>query len=253
MRNFYKYLIIILIIVFNCNTMSANPLVDKDWLKDKVCKENIKILEVHRSRKEYEISHIPCSIYTNFYTDGWRETRNSISFLMPSTNNLETLIGSLGILSSDYVIIVAHGSGKYDAAESAAVYFTFKYLGHKNISILDGGFKSWKEDWDNDTETGFILPKQKIYKSNVNKNIVANKGDVLALINKSGYLIDARSSAMYIGVNTSLPAIRSGTIPNAVNIPNDWLLINNSLYFQNRENLEKIFEFNGILKKDGQI
>ena len=83
MRNFYKYLIIILIIVFNCNTMSANPLVDKDWLKDKVCKENIKILEVHRSRKEYEISHIPCSIYTNFYTDGWRETRNSISFLMP--------------------------------------------------------------------------------------------------------------------------------------------------------------------------
>ena len=54
-------------------------------------------------------------------------------------------------------------------------------------------------------------------------------------------------------MNTSLPAIRSGTIPNAVNIPNDWLLINNSLYFQNRENLEKIFEFNGILKKDGQI
>ncbi len=253
MRIFNKYLFVLLIFIFSCNSGYSNPLVDKDWLKDKICKDNIKIIEVHRSKKEYEIAHIPCSIYTNFYTDGWRETRNSIPLLMPSINSLEILIGSLGISSSDHIVIVAPGSGKYDAAETTALYFTFKYLGHKNISILDGGLKSWKEDWDNDTETGFISPEEKIYKSIPNKTILASKDDVLELINKSGYLIDARTPGLYMGINTSLPAIRSGTIPNALNIPNDWLLINDSLYFQNKEDLEKIFEFNGVFKKDGQI
>ena len=253
MRIFNKYLFILLILIFDCKSGYSNPLVDKDWLKNKICKDNIKIIEVHRSKKEYEIAHIPCSIYTNFYTDGWRETRNSIPLLMPSINSLEILIGSLGISSSDHIVIVASGSGKYDAAEAAALYFTFKYLGHKNISILDGGLKSWKEDWDNDTETGFILPEEKIYKSIPNKTILASKDDVLEVTNKSGYLIDARTSALYMGINTSMPAIRSGTIPNAVNIPNDWLLINDSLFFQKKNDLERIFEFNGISKKNGQI
>ena len=45
-------------------------------------------------------------------------------------------------LSSCY--ISASGTGKYDAAEAAAIYFTFKYLGHEKVSILDGGFKEWK-------------------------------------------------------------------------------------------------------------
>ena len=253
MRIFNKFLFVLLILIFGYKSGYSNPLVDKDWLKDKICKDNIKIIEVHRSKKEYEIAHIPCSIYTNFYTDGWRETRNSIPLLMPSINSLEILIGSLGISSSDHIVIVASGSGKYDAAEAAALYFTFKYLGHKNISILDGGLKSWKEDWDNDTETGFILPEEKIYKSIPNKTILANKDDVLEVTNKSGYLIDARTSALYMGINTSIPAIRSGTIPNAVNIPNDWLLINDSLFFQKKNDLERIFEFNGISKKNGQI
>jgi len=250
---FNKYLFIIFIYFFNLNIIYADPLVDKDWLKNKICKDNIKILEVHRSKKDYEIAHIPCSIYTNFYSDGWRETKDKIPLLMPSVSNLEKLIGSFGISSSDYVIIVAPGLGKYDAAEAAAIYFTFKYLGHKNISLLDGGFKSWKEDWDNDTETGFILPQKKIYTSQVNKNLLANKEDVLKVINKSGYLIDARSSAMYMGINSLFPALRPGTIPNAVNIPNDWVLKNNTLFFQERENLEKIFEYSGISKKEGQI
>ena len=98
---FNKYLFIIFIYFFNLNIIYADPVVDKDWLKNKICKDNIKILEVHRSKKDYEIAHIPCSIYTNFYSDGWRETKDTIPLLMPSVSNLEKLIGSFGISSSD--------------------------------------------------------------------------------------------------------------------------------------------------------
>ena len=246
-------IIYLFIFILNIHSAFANPLVENEWLKDKVCTEGFKILEVHRSKKEYELSHIPCSVFTNFYSSGWRETRNKVPLLMPKTKNLEKLIGSLGITNSDYVIIVAPGTGKYDAAETAAIYFTFKYLGHEKVSILNGGLKSWKEDWDSETETGFILSQEKPYKAKINQNIIANKEDVLDIINKKGYLIDARPSDMFIGINTSFPALRTGTIPDAINLPNSWLLKNNTLYFQDKENIIKIIEHSGISKKGDQI
>ena len=246
-------IIYFLIIIFNAHVALANPLVEKEWLKDKVCAEGFIIVEVHRSKKEYELSHIPCSVFTNFYTSGWRETRNKIPLLMPKTEKLEKLIGSLGIINSDHVIIVGSGTGKYDAAETTAVYFTFKYLGHQKISILNGGLKNWQESWDSETDSGFIAPNNKSYKAKINENIIASKEDILGLINKKGYLIDARPSDMFIGINTSFPALRTGTIPDAINLPNSWLLKNNTLYFQDKENIIKIIKHSGISKKGGQI
>ena len=75
----------------------------------------------------------------------------------------------------------------------------------------------------------------------------------MKVINKNGYLIDARPSVMYMGINSSFPSLRFGTIPDAINIPNDWLLNNDSLSFQDKINLEKILSHSGITKKDGQI
>lgn len=248
-----KTVIYLYIFIFFVNNTYSAALVDNEWLKDKLCKNGFVILEVHRSKKEYEISHIPCSIYTNFYIDGWRETRNKIPLLMPKTSDLEILIGSLGISNNDHIIVVAPGTGNYDAAETAAIYFTFKYLGHVKISILNGGFKGWSKDWDSETETGHNKPIIKTYNAKINSNILANKEDVLAILDKEGYLIDARPSDMFFGINRSLPALRSGTIPKSINIPNSWLMKNNTLYFHDKENLSKIMEYSGISEKNGQI
>ena len=38
------------IFIFNIHSIHANPLVESEWLKDKVCEEGYKILEVHRSK-----------------------------------------------------------------------------------------------------------------------------------------------------------------------------------------------------------
>ncbi len=68
MFKFKKYILFFLILIFNFNVVNATPLVNKDWLKDKICNDNIKVIEVHRSKKDYELAHIPCSIFTNFYS-----------------------------------------------------------------------------------------------------------------------------------------------------------------------------------------
>ena len=77
------------------------------------------------------------------------------------------------------LLLLRSGTGKYDAAETTAVYFTFKYLGHQKISILNGGLKSWQESWDSETDSGFIAPNNKSYKAKINENIIASKEDIL--------------------------------------------------------------------------
>ena len=249
---FQKYLILIFILIFNTKVYSE-PLVNSDWIEDKICKKGYIVLELNRSKNNYQISHIPCSVYTNFYDSGWRVSRNDIPLAMPEVEHLVEVIKNHGISNSHHVIISASGTGKYDAAEAAAIYFTFKYLGHEKVSILDGGFKEWKKKWDRDLETGFKKVNKGNFKAYVNENILANKSDVLKLIDKKGYLIDARSTDMYLGINMSFPALRNGTISNSVNVPNEWLLKNDTLYFQDKEKLELIYNYSGIKKKEGII
>ena len=68
---FQKYLILIFILIFNSKVYSE-PLVNSDWIEDKICKKGYVVLELNRSKNNYQISHIPCSVYTNFYDSGWK-------------------------------------------------------------------------------------------------------------------------------------------------------------------------------------
>ena len=247
-----RYFIVLMVFMFNSIVYSA-PLVNSEWLEDKVCQKGYVVLEVYRSKKEFELSHIPCSVYTNFYESGWRETRNDMPLMLPEINKLVKVIERHGISNSDHIILSAPGIGTYDAAETAALYFTFKYLGHNKISILDGGFKSWIKEWDRDVDIGIKIPSEGKFMANINSNIIANKEDIKNIINNSGYIVDARPSDMFLGINMSFPAIRNGTIPNAANIPNKWLLKNETLYFQDKDRLQDIYNYAGATKKEGMV
>ena len=245
--------IICVLVLLKFTIVEAQSLVDVNWLEGKACDDNLIVLEVHRGKKDYELAHIPCSVYTNFYKNGWRESRGKVYFLLPSVTKLVKVVEDHGISNKDRVIIASSGRGKYSAAEAAAIYYTLKYLGHNNVSILDGGVPSWNSDWNRDTETDFEEPKKGRFVPNVNNDIYADKDDVLLYLNKKQQLIDARSSDKYLGINSSSDSMRKGTIPGAINIPNIWLLKNNTLYFHNKDNLKKIFDFSGIKSNEPLI
>ena len=75
----------------------------------------------------------------------------------------------------------------------------------------------------------------------------------LLYLDKKQQLIDSRSSDKYLGINSSSDSMRKGTIQAAINIPNIWLLKNNTLYFHNKDNLIKIFDFSGIKSNEPLI
>ena len=126
--------------------LKASPIVSATWLSQNLCKENIKLIEVGSSYNSYLVEHIKCSQYTNFYKDGWRDNKKKVPMYLPEPEFLINILKKMGISNADHVILYPKkNTDIYSMAETTAIYFTFKFLGHKKISILDGGYPYFKK------------------------------------------------------------------------------------------------------------
>ena len=146
--------------------LKASPIVSANWLSQHLCKENIKLIEVGSSYNSYLVEHIKCSQYTNFYKDGWRENKKKVPMYLPEPEFLIKILKEMGIGNADHVILYPKkNTDIYSMAETTAIYFTLKFLGHEKISILDGGYPNFKKKFDLLIEEGEF--KTRKFKKNI--------------------------------------------------------------------------------------
>ena len=210
---------------------AAPPLVDVAWLAERTCTDGLAVLDVRRSRTDHEIGHVPCATFTNFYEDGWRETRAEVPLRLPPPTRTAALLGRLGISPHDHVVIVAPGTGRYDAAEAAAIFVSLRSVGHADVSILDGGLAAWTAHWENDVDTGYRPPVPRSYQPGPAPPILADQAAVRDAIASDRPLVDLRTSDQYIGLNRNETVLRHGTLPGARNVPLAWFLVDGTLFF----------------------
>ncbi len=246
------FLFFLLTIFTNVN---SQPLVSSTWLSNNLCNNNIKLVEVGSSYNSYLVEHINCSQFTNFYKNGWRETINDVAMQLPKIDTLVRIIENMGISEKDHVILYAKKINDYYAvAETTAIYFTFKLLGHKKISILDGGYPDFKKNFGLLTEEGsFKLDPAHGYEVNFDKSILANTNDVVFNKTNNFPLVDSREQDFYLGINKLEGFKEYGTIRNSVNIPSKWFLENRGLKFNNIQLINYIFNQSGIDTKENVI
>lgn len=239
-----KILFLIFIFLLN-NSVISNPLVNSTWVSKNLCKENIKLIEIGSSYNSYLVEHIKCSQYTNFYKDGWRVNDNGVAMQLPKYNNLVNIIKKMGIKNQDHVILYPKKVSDYYAiAETSAIYFTFKLLGHEKISILDGGYPDFKKNFDLLTEEGeFKIEPDSDYKININNTILANVNDILKNKNNNFHIVDSREKDFYLGINKIKGFKELGTIKGALNIPSKWFLKNRGLTFNDIKVLKGIYDY----------
>ena len=211
--------------------VAAAPLVDVAWLAERTCTDGLAVLDVRRSRTDHEVGHVPCATFTNFYEDGWRETRAGVPLRLPPPARTAALLGRLGISPDDHVVIVAPGSGRYDAAEAAAIFVSLRSVGHADVSILDGGLAAWTTHWENDVDTGYRPPAPRSYEPRPAPPILADRAAVREAIASARPLVDLRTSDQYLGLNRNATVLRHGTLPGARNVPLAWFLVDGTLVF----------------------
>ena len=226
---------------------TAGPLVDAAWVKANITTDNVVFLDLRGNRRAYQAAHIPGARWTSYGRDGWRVKIKNVPGMLPPTAKLEALIGRLGIGNEDHVVLAPAGWDATNMGIATRIYWTFKVLGHDQVSILDGGMNAYLADKKNPREKGAATPQPKTFKGRFRPELLATAEDVMKAISvKNTTLIDHRPPGQYMGVNKSGSVKRLGTLPGAKNVPAMWTTVNDGGVFRSREALVKLYKALGV-------
>ena len=234
---------------------AADPLVSVDWVKANLEKPGIVYIDF-APPADYLRGHIPGAVNSNYAKDGWREERASdkVPDMLPvKLDGLGEMIGKLGIDNGTHVVLVPAGMSSTDMGVGTRVYWTFKVLGHDNVSLLDGGMAAWTKDKKNPLQTGAPRIEPKTFKIAVRKDMIVTMDDVKKAKAAGVLLVDNRPEDQYVGINRHPKATQSGTIEGAKNLPNGWLTVNGMGEFRDRSQLDQLYKVASVPTSGDQI
>ncbi|MGH6728083.1 MAG: sulfurtransferase [Pseudolabrys sp.] len=198
----------------------TQPLVSPAWLNAHLRDAGLVVLDIRSaidgSKPEtFALGHIPGAVHSDYDKAGWRVTRNNVPFMVPTTPELEKLIGDLGIDENSHVVVVPAGVNVLDFGSAARTYWTLKYSGVVNVSILDGGLAAWKEA-GLPLATGPQAPSPAIFTATLDNSILARAPEVEKIEQSGGAtLVDARPISFFLGKEKAPAAQAYGHIPGA--------------------------------------
>jgi thiosulfate/3-mercaptopyruvate sulfurtransferase len=203
------------------HAQEVTPLVTAEWLKAHASDENLKIIDIRDDIEATDLGDLPYianAAVAPYASAGWRTEVEGVPGQIPPVEQIAELIGNLGIDGDDHVVIVPWGTDSSEFGGATRVYWTFKYLGHEDVSILDGGWRQYDAQGGERVAEAFV-PGATTFPYEVNEALRATTADVEAALADGTTLVDGRPEEQYLGQAKS-PVVRiEGTIPGAVNIP----------------------------------
>ena len=191
---------------------------------------------------EYLVEHITGAIY--FDIDIVADTASPFPRTMPSAKAFTAMMQDLGI-KQDEMLICYDQSGFLSAAR---VWWMFRFFGHRNVQILNGGLDAWK-DAGGKVESGAVKLEKGDFTSQAAINsyrligfdamveLVATPLDARPM-----QIVDARPQIRFSGqVPEPRPGMASGHMPGAINCPIGSLFEQNTGKIKRPETLKTIF------------
>ncbi len=198
----------------------ANPdaLVDVAWVKTHAADPNVRLIEVDVDTTSYDSGHIPGSIGWNWQIDLQQRPARDI----PTKSEWEALLSRSGVAPDTTVVLYGDNHNWF----AAFAYWLFKYYGHGNVVLLDGGRAKWLASGGDSTTDVPSVDATSYAVSGTREDLRAYRDDVKGTIGNDGVvLIDVRSPKEYSGellAPENLPqegAQRGGHVPGAENVP----------------------------------
>ena len=223
----------------------AHPqmLVSTDWVAQHLNDPNVKIVEVDVDTTAYDKGHIRNAIGWNWQTDLNDKIRRDI--IDPRT--FSELSRAAGIRNDDTVIFYGDNNNWF----AAWALWQFKYHGHKDARLLNGGRKKWeleKREMVTDRPS-FAASDYRIPLTD--ESIRAYRDEVLRACIKTRLTWSmCRSPDEFSGKILAPPGLnetaqRAGHIPNAKNVP--WAkTANEDGTFKSTPELKKLYADAGV-------
>lgn len=209
-----KKIVLLLTALISFSAFANQPLLTPKELESKLKDPNVRIIDI-RDPKTYSQNHIPGSLNAPY--GKWRGPKENPGEL-PSLVKLTELVQSLGLSPKNHIIVTSSGSDETDFGAAARVYWTLKVLGLENLSILNGGIKSWAEIKLPLNNQPVTIAKSN-FEPKINKALITTKEQLLKKsADGSARLIDARPAAFFTGDTRHQAAKIPGTLKGASNV-----------------------------------
>jgi thiosulfate/3-mercaptopyruvate sulfurtransferase len=199
---------------------AKDVLVTADWVAERLDEFQSddpahRLVEVDVDTEAYAEGHAPGAIGFNWETQLQDQTSRDIL----SKDQFESLLGEHGIAEDSTVVLYGDNSNWF----AAYTYWQFKYYGHEDVRLLDGGRDYWV---DNDyplTEETPSFPAVDYEARGPFESIRAYRDDVQHAVDEGLPLVDVRSPEEFTGEILAPPGLqetaqRGGHIPGASNI-----------------------------------
>ncbi len=220
----------------------TDVLVDADWLAQHLDDPDVVVVEVDEDTTAYDKGHIKGAVKLD-----WREDlQDPVRRDFLNQQQFAELLSARGIGNDDTVILYG-GNNNWFAAYA---YWYFRYYGHRDVRLLDGGRKKWElESRELSSDAVHRDPTQYVAQE-PDRSIRAFRDDVVAAIGTLN-LVDVRSPDEYAGrllAPAHLPqesAQRGGHVSTAVNVP--WSkAANDDGTFRSDEELQTLYADAGV-------
>jgi thiosulfate/3-mercaptopyruvate sulfurtransferase len=199
----------------------------------------VKVIEVDvEPDKGYDVGHVPGAIGWNWQTD--LNDRVMRDLIDPRT--FADLCRRAGVRPDDTVVFYGDANNWF----AAWAFWQFKYHGHKDVRLMNGGRKKWElekrpmtTERPAPTRSNYPVPAS-------DESVRAYRDEVMQSLGQGRVnLVDVRSPDEFTGKVIAPPGMtetaqRGGHIPGARNIP--WAkTVNDDGTFKTRQDLEKLY------------
>ncbi|ELY48592.1 sulfurtransferase [Natronorubrum bangense] len=222
-------------------------LVTADWVEDHLEEFQAddpayRLVEVDVDTEAYEEAHAPGAIGFNWETQLQDQTTRDVL----TKDDFEDLLGSHGISEDSTVVLYGDNANWF----AAYTYWQFKYYGHDEVYLLDGGREYWLEHDYPTTDEEPEFSAVEYDAAGPRESIRAYREDVEKAIDRGVPLVDVRSPEEFRGEILAPPGLqetaqRGGHIPGAKNI--SWAAVtDDDGTFKDRDELGELYAEEGI-------
>jgi thiosulfate/3-mercaptopyruvate sulfurtransferase len=201
------------------STDYANPemLVSTGWVAEHLGDPGVKIVEVDVDTSSYDKGHVRNAIGWNWQTDLNDRVRRDVV----DPRSFAELNRAAGIRPADTVVLYGDNNNWF----AAWALWQFKYYGHKDVRLMNGGRKKWEFE-----KRELVMDRPASARSDypvppTDESIRAYRQQVMETLNRNQInLVDVRSPDEFSGKVIAPPGMtetaqRGGHIPGAKSIP----------------------------------
>lgn len=205
-------------------------------------------------REQYLEAHVPGAAFVDV-TGELSDTTAPELFTVPSAEALAGAFGALGIGDDTHVVV-------YDTVGNAwatRVWWLLRWLGHDQVSVLDGGLGAWRAagfpvaQGADDDEAARATPTTLTPHERPELLATLPQVEQISSGSASGLLVNALDPATFRGDQDVSPYPRRGRIPGSVNVPLFTLLDPQTGRFLPPDELRERLQDGGLLDARGAV